>query len=349
MRGAGDRRHAQCRTMVAQRPGPTDRAGFGPCPESPTLALRRRGCYVGQMDHTLLSRRAWLGALALPWLAGCSTPLPLGVALPTAGAASDPAAARLDESAQAHGLAAFRGLTDINISYDGQWRPLINGVQPEVVDAGFRGSSQERLLPRAGVVAQAYTGPRGRKQVLWRRGEAGAERPGEIEIWYQGQRSTDAARRSAAAVVAECYNLFLLGPLWLVGRGLPMQLAGTERVNGRLCDVVQVWLSPGLGQVARDRVAVCVDRDDSITRRVRFTLEGFAGTRGAVAETDTFEHQRRFGVLWPMRSYEEVVHPIRLPAHDWHVTGLDVNRGYGLEALQGPEFTGAAAAPAAPV
>ena len=77
---------------------------------------------------------------------------------------------------------------------------------------------------------------------------------------------------------------------------------------------------------------------------MRFTLEGFTGTQGAVAETDTFEHQRRFGVLWPMRSYEEVVHPIRLPAHDWHITGLDVNRGYDAAALRGPQFTGAAAA-----
>ena len=70
------------------------------------------------------------------------------------------------------------------------------------------------------------------------------------------------------------------------------------------------------------------------------------GTRGAVAEVNTFDHQRRFGVLWPMRSYEEVVHQIRLPAHDWFVTGLDVNRGYGPQALQGPQFSGRAAAPA---
>jgi len=48
-----------------------------------------------------------------------------------------------------------------------------------------------------------------------------------------------------------------------------------------------------------------------------------------------------------MRSYEEVVHPLRLPAHDWYVTGLDVNRGYEVSALQGAQFSGLAAAPAA--
>jgi len=299
-----------------------------------------------------ISRRKLLLALTLPGFAGCASPLPLNQ---SASAAAD-AQKRLNDSALAHGLEAYRTITDINIGYDGQWRPLIHRVQPEVVDAGYRGAAQDRLLLKAGVVAQTHRGPAGVKQVLWQRGngEVGSGgsvgRPGSVQVWYDGVASADDARRSAAAVVAECYGLFLLGPLWLAGRsGLtlpPAQLAGTERVHGRLCDVVQVDLSPGLGLVSRDRLALLVDREDSVTRRVRFTLEGFTGTRGAVAEVDTFEHQRRFGVLWPMRSYEEVVHPLRLPAHDWHVTGLDVNRGYGVEALSGPAFSGLAAAPA---
>lgn len=65
-----------------------------------------------------------------------------------------------------------------------------------------------------------------------------------------------------------------------------------------------------------------------------------------MAGVDTFGHERRFGVLWPMRSYEEVVHPIRLPAHDWFVTGLDVDRGCAVGSLRGPAFAGLAAAPA---
>jgi hypothetical protein len=198
------------------------------------------------------------------------------------------------------------------------------------------------------VVAQAYTGPAGQKQVWWQRGSrAGTD--GRVEVWTNGQRRTEAGYLAASALVAEAYGLFLLGPLWLVGRSLPAAMAGTERVHGRLCDVVEVEASPGLGLAPRDRVAVCIDRDDGICRRVRFTLEGYTDTRGAVAETDTFEHQRRFGVLWPMRSYEEVVHPIRLPAHDWFVTGLDVNRGLTPEMVRGQAFTGAAAAPAAKI
>ena len=289
-----------------------------------------------------LSRRALLGGALLSGLGACSHPLPLAQA-PLVSAA---AAQRLQDSARAHGLDAYRELNDINIAYAGQWRPLIDRVQPRVVDAGYRGTSQERLLPAARFLAQAYTGPSGRKQVAWRRVASSAGMRGLVQVWVDGQPSTDIEVLQASALVAECYNLFLLGPLWLAERRLPLQLHGTERVDGRLCDVVLAWLQPGLGLSPLDRVALCIDQADHVTRRMRFTLEGTPNTQGAVAITDTFEHERRFGVLWPMRSYEEVVHPLRLPAHDWRITGLDVNRGYGIEAISGPAFTGAAAAPA---
>ncbi len=292
-----------------------------------------------------VTRRTVLAAAAVPWFAsGCSTPLPLR----DAPVGDSDAAARLFGSAEAHGLDAYRRMTDINVSYAGEWRPLVNRIQPEIVDAGFRGSSQERLLPHAGIVAQAYTGPKGRKQVVWRRGGGEPGDLGRAAVWFNGVASTDGSAQDAAALVAECYGLFLLGPLWLVDRGLPMQAGGTERVDGRLCDVVDVWASPGLGRSGRDRIAVCIDRADGLVHRMRFTLEGFANSQGAVAELDTFEHDRRFGVVWPMRSYERIAHPFSLPAHDWRITGLDVNRGYDAAAVTGASFTGAAAAPAMP-
>ena len=297
------------------------------------------------MHHTPKSRRrvlGTLGAVALPWLGACSTPLPLAVQAP----ADASAAAWLLEGAQAHGLEAYRLINDINVAYGWQWGPLINRVQPEVVDIGYCGPSQERLMPKLGINAQAYTGPKGRKQVVWQR------QPAQASVWYDGQLSSSEPLRQAAALVADIYGFFLLGPLWVVDRGLPWSRAGTERVDGRLCDVVESSIAPGFGFSARDRGALCIDRIDRIdriTRRTRFTLEGFPGTRGAVAETDTFDHQKRCGVTWPLRSFEAVAHPLRLPAHDWFITGLDVNRGYGAEAVQGPQFSGTAAAPTAPL
>lgn len=301
---------------------------------------------IAESNVSATRRRLLLGgsaALAVPALLGCAHPLPLADAPRTSAVGQR----RLLDSARVHGLDAYRELRDIAVAYDGAWRPLIGRVQPVVVDAGFRGPSEERLLPRQGVVAQAYRGPQGTKQVAWKRGEGSAANPGQVGVWFNGQASRDAGVLDASALVAEAYGLFLLGPLWLAERGFATDMVGTERVNGRLCDVVEVWMRPGLGRVVQDRVAVCIDRDDAVTRRVRFTLEGFAGTRGAVAETDSLEHRRVGGILWPVRSYEEVVHPIRLPAHDWYVTGLDLNRGMGEAELLGERFTGAAAAPAA--
>lgn len=292
----------------------------------------------------LLTRRTLLGAVVLPAFGGCASPLPLGRPL----AVDDAARRLLHDSADAHGLGAYRALADINVSYTGEWRPLVGRVQPEIVDAGYRRSSEERLMPAAGLVAQAHTGPAGRKQV-WRRQAAAGRGPadtGDVAVWLDGARSADAARRQAAALVADCYGVFLLGPLWLIDRVSAHALAGTERVNGRLCDVVDVELVPGLGLSARDRLALCLDRDDRLLRRVRVTLEGFPGTQGAVAEVDTFDPLRRHGVVWPTRFYERVVHPLPLPAHDWRLTGLDVNRGHAPAALAGAAFTDAAAAPA---
>ena len=298
---------------------------------------------VGSAPHA--GRRAFLSAALLPWLTSCSTPLPLISSPP-----SDPAAALvLRESAEAHGLSAFDRLNDINVSYAGQWRPLIGSIQPEVTDTGYRGSSEERLMPHAGVCGQAYTGLRGRKQVWWKRGGDGAGDAGAVLVWFNGVQSTDPAALQAAALVAEGYKLFLLGPLWLLDRGTPARSNGVERVNGHLCDVIEVWLTPGLGRAPLDRAALYIDRVDRTTRRLRFTLEGFPGTQGAVAEVDTLDHQRRFGILWPMRFFERVVHPIPIPAHEWRVTGLDVDRGYPEQALSGSAFTGAASRPAAPV
>lgn len=183
----------------------------------------------------------------------------------------------------------------------------------------------------------------------------GAPDLGRVAVWYEGRPDEREVIRTASALVADCYQLFLLGPLWLSprvqGPGAEARLALGDRieVDGRECQWVQAWLTPGFGLVAGDRVDLAVDVRDRTTRRMRFTLEGFAGTRGAVAETDTFEHERVGGVLWPMRSFERVVRPLAgLPAHDWRITGLDLDRGYGLAAVTGPAFEGAAAAPARP-
>lgn len=92
----------------------------------------------------------------------------------------------------------------LTVHFDGEIDALLPlNDDTEVVDAGFRGSSQERLMPRSGTFAQAYTGPMGKKQVVWQRGDRMPDELGEVVVWFNGVRSTDAAAQSAAALVAE--------------------------------------------------------------------------------------------------------------------------------------------------
>jgi hypothetical protein len=289
---------------------------------------------------------AWPAAVALP---ACSPPLPL---LSAAGT-SDGARALLSASAAAHGGAALSRIGDVSIAYAGDWPPLIGSLQPALVDSGFRGGSEERLLLPDGIVAQAHTGPKGRKQVV-RTPSPGAQ--GGVRVWFNGEEAQDGERRAAAALVADGYSLFLLGPMLLSGRwgrerGLTMDLGAAERITvdsrTHACDVLRLRMAPGLGFSGAEQLALFIDRDERLMRRVRFGLEGLVSTRGAVAEVDTWAHATLHGVRWPTRFHERLLRPFPLPVHEWRLAGLDVDRGLRPAEIDGPSFGGKAAVPAA--
>ncbi|MBC7800794.1 MAG: hypothetical protein H7Z10_09245, partial [Gemmatimonadaceae bacterium] len=121
------------------------------------------------MPIDLSRRRLLLTGLALPAVQGCAGPM-----APVAGTVSTPdAQALLAEGAAAHGLSALSGINDLNISYAGEWRRIVPRLQPALVDARFRGGSEERVILRERLVAQAHTGPDGRKHVVRQAGTAG--------------------------------------------------------------------------------------------------------------------------------------------------------------------------------
>ena len=281
---------------------------------------------------------ASLGGAAI--LSGCTSPLPpLGA--PGAGDA-DAARAILRASAAAHGEAGLAGIVDASVRYDGAWRGIVGRLVPALVDQGFRGGSEERLLLRDGIVAQTHTGPEGRKQV-WRSRDA-------VRVWYNGVASADRDRRAASALVADGYRLFLLGPMLLARNAGPMALADAAEITvggkDHRCDVVRMRLEPGLGFAASDRLDVYIDRAARLMRRVRFSLDGLDATQGAVAEVDCWDHVSHAGVRWPRSFHERLLRPAPLPVHDWHLVGLDVNRGIIAAEVGGVAFTGRAAAPA---
>ena len=294
-------------------------------------------------------RQLLLASLAIPSLTilpGCAAPLPALLNPGTAPAAR----ALLDESAAAHGLAALAVINDLNLRYVGEWRPLIDKLQPALADQGFRGGSEERLLLREGLVAQAHSGPSGRKQVVRRPGTSAAAQ-GDVRVWFNGEEAGDADRPRAAAVVIDGYGLFLLGPMllaqrWSAERSMGLELAGVDYVNEHECDVLRVRLAPGFGFSASEQIALFIDRKERLMRRVRFTLDGLPSTVGAIAEVECFDHVTLHGVRWPTRFYERLLRPLPLPVHDWRLTGLDVNRGLAVAEVSGPAFSGKALAPA---
>lgn len=254
----------------------------------------------------------------------------------------------LQASAAAHGMAAFGGIRDISIGYAGRFRPLVGRLQPVLVDEGHRGRSEERLLIPDGIVAQVHTGGQGAKYVF----RQGA--PGTVRVWFDGQEATDKDQCDAAALVADGYALFLLGPMLLAGPWAG-RVGGMERLVPEVidqdgtsfrCDRLRMALAPGIGLSARDEIILYLDRDSRLMRRVRFTLEGLDGTRSAVAEVDTMDHVAYAGVQWPTRFYEHLLRPVPLPVHDWRLTGLDLNRGLTPGMVAGPAFLGRAADPA---
>ena len=100
-----------------------------------------------QGAHRLLRRRLLGQALAVPLssllaLAGCAAPWP---AVP-AGPGSSSAKARLREAAEAHGLAGWKQLQDVNLGFGTLPWPAVHGLQRG-------GPAQLRMLPASGALA----------------------------------------------------------------------------------------------------------------------------------------------------------------------------------------------------
>jgi len=288
----------------------------------PTLHDRRR----------LLRRVLALPALAL---AGCAgTPWPT---MP-AGAGSSSARNRLQACAASQGLAAWRGLHDINVGYSGEWQAGLS------TPAMGRGPVEQRMLPGAGLSAQARQGPAGQRQVL-RRQVAGAT--GEVRVWVDGRPVTDPATLDTAALVADGHHLFLAGTMALADFAGPVNWGPPEDLDGRRCDQLMLDLAPGLGLAPHDRLSLFVDRDQGWLRRLRLSLQGLPDAPGMVAEVDLSDHVTRQGVVWPRRFAARLRAPLPgLAAHGWQLTGLDLDRGWDAAAISGPTLAGAAAAPA---
>lgn len=277
----------------------------------------------------------WVGCCLAFGLTGCAS-------FPQSnGSVSTPEGQRLLESAaNAHGLAAYRRLRDISVSYDGEWSSLVNRLQPALVDSNFRGKSEERLLVAAQSIGQIHSGPGGVKVVK--------RTPESVAVAYNNIPESDPEKGAAAALVADGYRLFLLGPIYLAERKAIVEVMGTDVIDGQEYDKLFARIRPGLGEAREDRVMLWIDRRNGLTRRLWMSADGLPSTQGVIAEIELDGYIASAGVRWPTRFIERLKRPFPLDVHRWRLTGLDVDRGFDGNDLSITGFAGPARAPAKP-
>ncbi|MBC7727284.1 MAG: hypothetical protein H7242_06665 [Microbacteriaceae bacterium] len=275
-------------------------------------------------------RRPVVGrALLLPFspllaLAACASPWP---AVP-AGPGSSSARKRLQQSADHHGLAAWRGLQSVSLAFAGFWSPQGAAV------AAAADTVQARWLPHQRVLALGWPTAGGPQQ-LWRRS------PGaDLQLWRDRVPVDDPAERQAAALLADLHPLLWLGPMAAADTTAAVNWAEPETLQGLRCDHLHLALMPGLGlgAASADRLSLFVDREQGLLRRLRVSLTGLGTGVPGLAEIDLFDHRRLFGMVWPTR-FEA-----RSPGTGtWRLVGLEVNRSFTADDIGGAVWRGAAA------
>jgi hypothetical protein len=286
---------------------------------------------------------ATTACLLLIWslLVGCATPFPTPNIAPLAGEVTPSGNTLFDLTLRAHGGEKLSQLRDVNVGLDGKWKQLIRRIQPLVTDFKYRVRSQERLLPQQGIYAAHYQGPAGSKAVF--------RSPDQIRVWYNNDPSEDAAVLSSTALTGDAFHLFLLGPLALEQWRDNFQRISDAELNNKTYYRIYLERVPGFGFSTRDEVVLWIDPDNYLTKLIQITLEGHETIQGAHVEVEYLDYIEHRGYVFPSRFFERVNAPIAIDAHAWHLTGLDINRDYQIDDINGKTLTGEAANEAAPL
>lgn len=279
-----------------------------------------------------------LAALMALLVAGCATRFP-PVAAPGAAADGRSAQAIFDQCLAVHGGDLGEHPGDLNLATTGRWYAAIKRLQPVVTDAGFRISAEERFLPREQLHVIRHTGPDGDKRVV--------RRPGAIEVYYNGVRETDPAKLRASAMTTDAFQLFHFGPSFIRWRAAALERLDDTREGGVRYHRLLATLRPGFGESESDQAVLWIDAASHRLYRVHISLEGFESTRGAHVDTTFLDYRQVGPFLLPVRFHERVRGPLRIDAHRWWTTGADIDRGWSVDDIAGPAFTGRAAPPAA--
>jgi hypothetical protein len=281
------------------------------------------------MEITGTARLSRLTAtLAAIALSGCaSTHIPT-----TTLTESDPEAVSIVTASQrAHGAEAFAAIRDLKVNYLGKWGAIGPRLQPVLSDRRYRRESEEALDLGSGSIVQLHKGSGGRKFVF--RG------PGRVSVWYNGQPDADQKVIRAAALVADAYKMFLLGPHYFQRPGVILEKLEPGKIGSAEVDRVLATLRPGFGFATEDRVVLSIDKGNQRLRRVLMTLSGLESTKGAEVDVTFDRWVERSGVWWATDYVERIRAPLKLHAHRWRLMDLKANKGF---APNHPELLGEA-------
>lgn len=251
----------------------------------------------------------------------------------------------LEGSIARHGGDVFEKVDDLSVSYDGEWARIVKRLQPVLVDAKYRKSSQERIVfddrqfENGFTIGQAHLGPKGEKHVF-RRNDL-------TRVWFDLQYEKDPEKVAAAALVADAYTMFITGPSFFRHFGeIDWRYLGEKQDRGETYELLYARMRPGFGEAKNDDIILWLRQRDFLLWRVEFTLNGLRSTRGAFVDVTFGSHFERGGFVWPGSFLERVRRPVRVKAHEWYTTGLDLNRGLDERDLWGPVLSPEAAPPA---
>ncbi len=238
------------------------------------------------------------------------------------------ALAAVERARAAQGGAAFDQIGVVNVRYEGKWGAIGPKFQPVLVDREFRSDSAETLELPSRALVQRHVGPGGTKVV--RRDAEG------VSVFYNGEESNDPEVRAAAALVADAYTMFLLGPFYFDRPGVTLAMAGEGRVGEEPCVEVLAVLRPGFGFSDEDRVVLSIARQSGRLLRVRFTLNGLASTAGAEVDVTFSGFREVGGVSWATEFVERIRAPFDLFAHRWRMVGLELEGAAGRAGISAP-------------
>jgi hypothetical protein len=221
----------------------------------------------------------------------------------------------LNHSSDAMGLRHRSGTIEVN--YKGHWGPLVNGLQPALVDSSFRRASLERVDLTKPAISQSYRGPGGLKLVV-RDGKT-------ISVKFNGKETQDSEKRAAAAVVADAYRMFVTGPDYILKNGRDLKFAGEKSIGGQPCVAISAKLVPGLGFASSDDLVAYVDRNTGYIRRYQFSVNGLATTQGVVVDVTCSDFQPAGNppLIVPRRFVEWIRRPFVLLAHPWRAVAVN--------------------------